>query len=103
MILRPATVSAALFLCSVPLALLAQAAPDWRTPTEISGYRTTPDYAETVAYLVARRTGLSPRSESYLDTYKGAYDQLDLHRIMRVANAIERLLDLPFRESRVFA
>jgi len=51
MILRPATVSAALFLCSVPLALLAQAAPDWRTPTEISGYRTTPDYAETVAYL----------------------------------------------------
>jgi hypothetical protein len=25
--------------------------PDWRTPAEISGYRTTPDYAETVAYL----------------------------------------------------
>src|SRR5580658_5274787 len=25
--------------------------PDWRTPTEISDYRTTPDYAETVAYL----------------------------------------------------
>jgi murein tripeptide amidase MpaA len=26
-------------------------APDWRTPAEISVYRTTPDYAETVAYL----------------------------------------------------
>ena len=25
--------------------------PDWRTPAEISDYRTTPDYAETVAYL----------------------------------------------------
>ena len=25
--------------------------PDWRTPTEVSDYRTTPDYAETVAYL----------------------------------------------------
>jgi len=26
-------------------------APDWRTPAEQSGYRTTPDYAETVEYL----------------------------------------------------
>ena len=25
--------------------------PDWRTPTEISDYKTTPDYSETVAYL----------------------------------------------------
>ena len=33
---------------------LAQSAAmnsDWRTPAEISRYRTTPDYAETVAYL----------------------------------------------------
>ena len=30
---------------------LAQSSPDWRTPTEISGYRTTPDYAETMAYI----------------------------------------------------
>lgn len=59
--------------------------------------------AETVAYLVAKRTGLSPRSESYLDTYKGAFERLDLHRIMRVANTIERLLDLPFEENRIFA
>ena len=26
-------------------------AQDWRTPAEVSDYRTTPDYAETVAYL----------------------------------------------------
>ena len=26
-------------------------APDWQTPAEKSGYRTTPDYAETMAYL----------------------------------------------------
>ena len=58
--------------------------------------------AETVAYLVARRTGLSPRSESYLDAYKGALDQLDLHRIMRVSSVLERLLNLPFEDSRVF-
>jgi Zinc carboxypeptidase len=37
-------------LCAMPLHASAQS-PDWRTPTEISGYRTTPDYAETVAYL----------------------------------------------------
>jgi hypothetical protein len=58
--------------------------------------------AETVAYLVAKRTGLSPRSESYLDDYQGAFDQLDLHRILRVSGTIERVLDLPFRESRLF-
>ena len=38
--------------------------------------------AETAAYLVANRTGLTPRSESYLDRYQGAFDQLDLHRII---------------------
>jgi murein tripeptide amidase MpaA len=45
--------SAAL-LGSLPLSLAAQTPSpisDWRTPTEISNYRTTPDYAETVAYL----------------------------------------------------
>jgi murein tripeptide amidase MpaA len=34
----------------LPLGLRAQA-PDWRTSAEIAGYRATPDYAETVAYL----------------------------------------------------
>ena len=36
---------------SLPCGLLAQTTPDWRTPAEITAYRTTPDYAETVAYL----------------------------------------------------
>ena len=31
--------------------LLPKSAADWQTPTEKSGYRTTPDYAETMAYL----------------------------------------------------
>jgi hypothetical protein len=30
---------------------LAQSAADWQTPTEKSGYRTTPDYAETMAFI----------------------------------------------------
>jgi hypothetical protein len=58
--------------------------------------------AETVAYLVAKRTGLSPKSESYLDRFGGEFDRLDLHRIMRGASAIERLLNLPFEKSRIF-
>jgi hypothetical protein len=59
--------------------------------------------AETVAYLVAKRTGLSPRSESYLDHYQGAFDRLDLHRIMKAASAVEKQLDLPFRAARIFS
>ena len=31
--------------------VLAQSNADWQTPTEKSSYRTTPDYAETMAYL----------------------------------------------------
>ena len=43
-----------LFFTAVLFAAAREASaqtPDWRTPTEISNYRTTPDYAETVAYL----------------------------------------------------
>jgi hypothetical protein len=58
--------------------------------------------AESVAYLVAKRTGLSSRSESYLDRYQGAFDRLDLHRILKAAGAVEKQLKLPFREYRVF-
>ena len=36
---------------SLALACSFLAAQDWRTPAERSGYQTTPDYAETVAYL----------------------------------------------------
>jgi hypothetical protein len=58
--------------------------------------------AETAAYLVARRTGLLPCSETYLDNYKGAFNRLDIHRILKVASAVERQLDLPFHENRIF-
>ena len=73
----------------------------------IKFYRPT-DYAlreieaETVAYLVSKRTGLRPRSESYLEKFQGAFRDLDLHRIMKAASALEKLLDLPFAESRLF-
>jgi murein tripeptide amidase MpaA len=40
---------AAIAFCA-PALIFAQS-PDLRTPTEIADYRTTPDYAETVAYL----------------------------------------------------
>lgn len=51
--------------------------------------------AETVAYVIAKRSDVSPRSESYLDAYQGAFADLDLHTVMKAANAIEHLLGLP--------
>ncbi len=51
--------------------------------------------AEMVAYLIAKRSGISPRSERYLNTYKGALDQIDIHTVLQASNAIERLLRLP--------
>jgi murein tripeptide amidase MpaA len=44
----PHTVLAATCLALIPSMGRAQ---DWRTPAEISDYRTTPDYADTLAYL----------------------------------------------------
>ena len=54
--------------------------------------------AESVAYVVAKRSGVTPRSESYLDTYKGAFDALDVHRVLTCANRIEKLLDMPLKD-----
>ena len=51
--------------------------------------------AESVAYLVAKRSGVSPRSESYLDGYRGAFEELDLHSVMHACGQVERLLGLP--------
>ncbi len=48
---RPTVLIAIALLVLPPLSLPAQIHPDWRTPAEASDYRTTPDYAETVAYL----------------------------------------------------
>jgi murein tripeptide amidase MpaA len=51
----------------------AQGAPDWRTPTEIGEYKTTPDYAETVAYLerVAAAAPGQVKSENFGKTGEG--------------------------------
>jgi len=59
--------------------------------------------AETVAYLAAKRTGLLPRGESYLDGYQGALDRLDLHRILKVASKVEKHHGLPFPAYRISA
>lgn len=45
--------------------------------------------AEMVAYLVAMRNGLKPKSESYLSNYKGALKDLKFYGVMRAANAVE--------------
>lgn len=50
--------------------------------------------AEMVAYLVARRSGLTPRSESYLSTYQGAFAEIDLYAVMRVSNAVEAAMGI---------
>ncbi len=53
--------------------LFAQTAPDWRTPAEISGYRTTPDYAQTVAYLerIAAAAPTQAKIENFGKTGEG--------------------------------
>lgn len=48
--------------------------------------------AEMAAYLVSRRNGLVPRSESYLADYQGAFANLDLYAVMRAANRVEELI-----------
>lgn len=50
--------------------------------------------AEMTAYLVARRNGLKPRSESYLSNYKGALNDLNLYAVMRTANAVETAMGI---------
>ncbi len=50
--------------------------------------------AETTAYLVARRNGLEPRSESYLANYQGALPGLNLYAVMRAANAVETAMGI---------
>ncbi len=50
--------------------------------------------AEMAAYLVAKRSGLTPKSESYLETYKGAFIDLDLYSVMRAANNVETAMGI---------
>ena len=50
--------------------------------------------AECTAYLVAKRNGMKPRSESYLAKYQGAFEHLDLYAITRAANAVETAMGI---------
>lgn len=50
--------------------------------------------AEMAAYLVAMRNGLKPRSESYLATYRGAFEDLNLYAVTRTANAVETAMGI---------
>jgi hypothetical protein len=45
--------------------------------------------AEMAAYLVSKRNGISPRSESYLSKFQGSIPELDLYAVTRASNAIE--------------
>jgi len=50
--------------------------------------------AEMAAWLVAKRNGLTPRSESYLSSYSGAMSNIDLYVVMRVTNAVETAMGI---------
>lgn len=50
--------------------------------------------AEMAAYLVAMRSGLKPRSETYLSKYKGAFEDLNLYAVTRTANAVETAMGI---------
>ena len=50
--------------------------------------------AECAAYLVARRNKIKPRSESYLASYQGALQRLNLYAITRAANAVETAMGI---------
>lgn len=50
--------------------------------------------AEMTAWLVAKRNGVTPRSESYLSSFKGAIGDVDLYAVMRAANAVEKAMGL---------
>jgi len=50
--------------------------------------------AETVAWVVAHRNGLKPKSEAYLDRYKAAFKGLEVGTILRAANAVETAMGI---------
>jgi hypothetical protein len=91
---------AAIWLCAFPLGANPQTAPspDWRTPAEISDYRTTPDYAETVAYLERvtaadpgqvkiedfGKTGLGRDLKIVIASKDGVFDPAAIHASGRV-------------------
>jgi hypothetical protein len=50
--------------------------------------------AEAVAWVVAHRNGLKPKSEAYLDRYKAAFKGLEVGTILRAANAVETAMGI---------
>ncbi len=53
--------------------------------------------AESVAYIVCKRNGVSPKSETYLSAYvdkNTTIDQIDIYKVMRAAGQVETLLKL---------
>ncbi len=53
--------------------------------------------AESVAYLVCNRNGVSPNSQKYLSSYvdqNNTIDQIDIYQVMRAAGQVETLLGL---------
>ena len=50
--------------------------------------------AETVAYIVAMRNGIEPRSESYIYNHMEALPELDFYAVTRAANAVETVLGI---------
>ena len=51
--------------------------------------------AETVAYVIAKRSGISPKSEKYLENYSAGFEKFDVHAVLHAAGQIEKLLGLP--------
>jgi hypothetical protein len=110
------TTSVALLVAACALLSFAQgsktsvtrtsAPPDWRTPAEISGYRTTPNYADTFAYIhrLAKAAPKQVKLETFGKTAEGrdlvaviiskdgVFDPATLHRqnrpIVLIQNAI---------------
>jgi len=53
--------------------------------------------AESVAYLVCKRNGISPKSETYLSKFVSkdqTIDQMDIYQVMRAAGQVETTLGL---------
>lgn len=50
--------------------------------------------AESVAYLVCQRNGVTAKSETYLRSFVDGAGNIDIYAIMRAAGQIEQLLDL---------
>ena len=53
--------------------------------------------AESVAYLLCKRTGIAPRSEPYLSAFveqDRPVDRIDIHAVMIATGAVETVLEL---------